>query len=493
MVQLVIGNRYVQLVGLKRAHKRAIEEATSYLVAGFMFSPSFKRGWWDGKEHLLTFSEAKGYRIPTGLLADVVTVLEELEVDHEFVDARPALGERRKLRWNTDIVMRPYQNEAIRSVSSDLLATGREVDRLMMGVGTVKMPIRSGKTKTAGKIIHLFGYRVLFIVPSQMLLNQTIASLQECFPDESIGMIGDGEWTEGFITVATIQTLSRKRGRRKDGDKAAIPMDPRYKALVKKVDHVIDDELHHIKGGGEWHKVVHDFASRFMTGLSATIFMDKKVEQERGIIWAKATCGPVRVDIEESRLIREGYLMRQHVRMYTIKTPTNIMDMKWSATLKDLAITCNKSRNRKIALLTQEVAKTMSTLIVCNRIAHINNIAEELDRLGLRFEIVTGRDNSAKRADKVECFTAGEYNILLGTVFGEGIDIPNIEVVVNAEGGRDAKATTQRMRNMTVSEGKKMAMLIDFYDATNKYFEKHSKERLEVYNSQPEYDVQLFA
>jgi len=355
------------------------------------------------------------------------------------------------------------------------------------------MPIRSGKTKTAAKLIHVLGYRTLFIVPSQMLLHQTRASLSECFPDEFIGMVGEGEWLGGHITVATIQTLSRARGRRKDKDKPAIPQDPRYKELVRSVDHVIDDELHHIKGGGEWHKVVHDFAVRFMTGLSATIYMDQKKEQERGIIWAKATCGPVRIDIDESRLIQEGFLLRQHVRMYPIKKPVNIQDLKWSSTLRKMAIIGNQSRNRKIALICEEISKKMKTLIVCNRIEHINNIAEELDALGLRFEIVTGRDNQAKREDKVECFAAGEYNILLGTVFGEGIDMPEIEAVINAEGGRDAKATVQRMRNMTVAEGKKLALLIDFYDEMNEYFLKHAKERLEVYESQPEYDVKLIA
>lgn len=492
-IRLIIGNRFTQLEGLKRKHKRELEKATSYLVAGFMYSPSFKRGWWDGKEHLLTFSNKHGYRVPTGLLGDVAAKLNEMGVRYELVDDRPPLGKRRKLRWNSDVKLRPYQGEAVRSVTLDLLNSESEVGRLMLGVGTLKMPARSGKTKTAAKVIQTLGCRTVFIVPSQMLLYQTVAAFRECFPDESIGQIGDGVWDEQFITVATIQTLSAARGRRKDGDKPAVPPDPRYKPLIRRTDVMVDDELHHIKGGGEWHKVVHDFNCRFKIGLSATIYPNNKTEQERGIIWARAVCGPIRIDIDESRLIREGWLMKQHVRVYTIKKPTNINSLKWSDTLRRLAIIENESRNRKIALIAQELSKKMRTVIICNRLEHINNICEQMDILGLRFETITGRDSRPRRDDKVECFAAGEFNILIGTVLGEGVDIPEIEVVINAEGGRDAKATVQRMRNMTIHEGKKLALLIDFYDDTNDYFRKHSQERLEVYEGQPEYDVKRVA
>ena len=81
--------------------------------------------------------------------------------------------------------------------------------------------------------------------------------------------------------------------------------------------------------------------------------------------------------------------------------------------------------------------------------------------------------------------------MLLGTVFAEGVDIPEVEVVINAEGGRDAKATMQRMRNMTVAEGKNRALLIDFMDEFNPYLQKHSMERLKVYRSIPEFNVEV--
>ncbi len=40
------------------------------------------------------------------------------------------------------------------------------------------------------------------------------------------------------------------------------------------------------------------------------------------------------------------------------------------------------------------------------------------------------------------------------------------------------------MRNMTISEGKTTAVMVDFIDLTNPYFARHSKQRLKVYRSE---------
>jgi superfamily II DNA or RNA helicase len=108
-----------------------------------------------------------------------------------------------------------------------------------------------------------------------------------------------------------------------------------------------------------------------------------------------------------------------------------------------------------------------------------------------KHEIVTGRDKTSSRKDKVKSFLNGDVNILMGTVFGEGIDIPEVECVINAEGGRDVKATIQRMRNMTPAPGKTKAVFIDFMDVTNKHFAKHSRERLKIYKEEPAFDIKI--
>lgn len=347
-------------------------------------------------------------------------------------------------------------------------------------------------TKTAGAIIKTLGLPTVMLVPSQMLLWQTVESLQECFPNEKIGVIGDSySDTDRFITVATMQSLSLWKGGKSKKGKVR-PKDPRYDLVTTRADVVIVDEAHHIRGESEWHKVVADFHARFRIALSATAYLDSEVEQGRGIIWLKGTIGPKRIDIDESRLIKAGYLMAQHVKMKRVNGPKKFKDWKWSMELQRLGIWNNVERNQMIVdAASESVARGARTIIVASKLEQTRHLQEMLYAAGVDHEAVTGKDSKFKRAEAVDEFVNGKLRCLVGTVLSEGIDIPSAEVVIVAGGGMDAKATMQRMRNMTVSEGKEKALLIDFYDAHNEYLEKHSKERLKVYRSIPEFIVEV--
>lgn len=476
MITLNLTNRRVLIIGAKRKQIRSLEAATSYRVEGARFSQAFRKGWWDGKEHLLTYSAKHGYNAPIGLHEDIARALDDLGVPYTVEDNRMIHGARRTLRWNPDVKPRDYQREATAGILNKL------VGQTGFGSGLLRMPIRSGKTKTAAMYIRALGLRTVFVVPSQMLLYQTHKSLRECFPDESIGLVGDGECDIQFITVITIQTLQRWRKAK----------DKRYAELKDNVDVVVVDEAHHLRGESEWHKVIGDFDARFRVALSATAYLDSEVEQGRGIIWLKGCVGPSRVDISESRLIRAGYLMAQKVMMMTVRAPAKLESWKWSTLLQREGVWNNKHRNAIMV----KAAKALSdegnkVLIVSNRLEHIDVLTQELWDADVKHEVVTGRDNRTARQEKVEEFLSGGVNVLLGTVFAEGVDIPEVEVVINAEGGRDAKATMQRMRNMTVADGKNRALLIDFMDEFNPYLHKHSAERLKVYQSIPEFNVEV--
>lgn len=501
MLQLTLTNRKLYVAGADSATLRALEEATSYSVAGHYFSAAFRNKRWDGKEHLMTLSRRDGYYVPAGLFCDVVDVLKSLGVRYRLDDQTEVRHKPKPLAWNEAIKLREYQ---VRAVDTLL---GAEVHP---GVGLLKMPIRSGKTKTAASLIGRVGLPTLFLVPSQMLLRQTAEALKEALPDAHIGLIGDGENEVGFITIATLQSLDRlrngvvpkfrpRKGMTRDQIKEseeelrerAREMKRRYKELCKTFDLVICDEAHHIRGQGDWYKIMYEMDARYKVGLSATAYPDNQDEAERGIIWMKATCGPIRIDIPTSELVEAGFLMRQNVYMVRITRP-NLMGHRWSNTLRERAITQNRKRNQIIARLTRKyVNQRMKVLIVANRFDHIACLQEALDADGVDYRVVTGRDNGYARQEKVDGFVQGEYGALIGTVLGEGVDIPSVDVVINAEGGKDDKATVQRQRNLTISAGKTRAILVDFLDETNEYFRKHSRARLEAYRAESSFKVHV--
>lgn len=508
-IRLILDTRRVTIRRAGPKLIKQLEKVTSYLVSGYYFSAAFKTRRWDGREHLLVFRRGR-YQVPIGLLAVIKRELKRLKIPFEVKRRRQSAPPPVVFDWNPDTKLRPYQKRA-----ADAFCSVPE-----RGRGILKMPVRSGKTKVAADIIRRLGTRTLFLVPSQMLLHQTAESLSESLQGALIGKIGDGEWSEGEITVATIHTLARLRGgskkackgnRTRDGsgnwvkgvygDPAScgrkkcdgahnfiVKTDPRYKPLIEGYGLVIMDECHHLRGDS-WHAVITDIPARYRLGLSATVYFNSAKENERGVIWLRACCGEIKHEVDTSKLIEQGYLLRQHVKIYKVAKP-NADNEPWSAELRNRCIYENPYRNRLIIKLTQKRLKEgMNVMIITNRKNQIGILSDMLDDAGIPHTTLVGSDDRSTRAMRVEAFKDGDVSVILGTVFGEGVDIPEVECVINAEGGTDQKTTIQRMRNMTPSKGKTKAVLCDFWDDTNQYFRKHSRARMRTYESEPAFVI----
>jgi superfamily II DNA or RNA helicase len=479
-VILTIDNTFVYIDGADLKTTRAIDNKCSYKIAGYFFSPAYKSRRWDGKEHLFKFTKTNGYHAPVGMLTDIVDVLNKKKVKYSVSFKTNLKHDKVDLEWNNEIQLRDYQNEAVKAM----------FDKPFPGRGVLKMPIRSGKTKTVAKIIQKIGRPSIFVVPSKWLLYQTINSVKECIPNVEVGQIGDSVYDPKFVTVATIQSLAKMAPIRGTKKRESRQAHPDYFGLMTRFDLGIFDECHHIRGQGDWHRVFLDLEARFKIGISATVFFDNTKEQEAGIIWLRGNCGPIKCDIPTSRLIKEGFLLPQHVKIYKVEEP-NLQNSRYSATLKKRCITENQYRNKMIASLVEEHLP-MKTIIIANEHNHIARICNELLELDIDFRTLTGRDKQSRRDSVVEDFVSGRFNVIIGNVLGEGVDIPEVECVINAEGGKDEKKTWQRQRNLTIVEGSdKVPVMIDFYDDTCSYFRRHSKARLKVYKSEPEFKTEI--
>jgi superfamily II DNA or RNA helicase len=82
---------------------------------------------------------------------------------------------------------------------------------------------------------------------------------------------------------------------------------------------------------------------------------------------------------------------------------------------------------------------------------------------------------------------------LIGTIFKEGFDMPEIDAMIIASGGTSSKAIIQKIgRVLRVSPGKVQSEILDFYDADEESMcQRHSDSRLEVYSSEPMYEVHI--
>ncbi len=75
--------------------------------------------------------------------------------------------------------------------------------------------------------------------------------------------------------------------------------------------------------------------------------------------------------------------------------------------------------------------------------------------------------------------------VIANVIWQEGIDIPNLDVVINAAQNKSEIMTIQRLgRGLRTTETKKEMILIDFFDGSNRYFVDHFGERISTYFDQ---------
>jgi superfamily II DNA or RNA helicase len=450
----------------------AFDSRTSYPVPGYFFSDAYKNGFWDGREHLMTKVRGKPgwYQAPVGMLDEVYKVARVEGVEFTDVhDLRRAPTSRIETTWNEEYVVRPYQNDAIEAVLADRgLATGK---------GLLNIATRGGKTVIAARIIHRLGHRALFLVNSEMLLRQTIKLFEKVL-GVRVGKIGAGVWDPADITVASLQTLIRHVGKT---DECA--------ELLGGVDVAFFDEAHHTQGE-KFREVLEACDAFYKIGLSATIYFPKKKEVPKGTIWIRGACGPILYKITPSELIEQGWLVAPLVNLVRVEGP--VVESEDYPTIRRNGIIAHNERNAAIARkAVQRHEEGLQVCVTARELDHVETLRKLMTDRGLRVGVIVGETRSTDREKLVQKFVEKKLDVLLGTVFGEAVDIPAIESVIVAEGGESDIASAQRFRNLTPAPGKERAVLDDFMDLHHRTLAKHSQARLALYRSHTGFDVQV--
>jgi superfamily II DNA or RNA helicase len=95
-------------------------------------------------------------------------------------------------------------------------------------------------------------------------------------------------------------------------------------------------------------------------------------------------------------------------------------------------------------------------------------------------DLIYGRTEDDLRVEILEDFKQGKLKCLVGNlkIFNKGINIPNLDVIINASGNAGDVVTVQTIgRCLRKSPGKEKATYIDFMDAGD-YLNKHSVSRI---------------
>lgn len=420
---------------------------------GYQFMPRFKKGRWDGYISLMRSRKT----FPTGLLGDVVSALKArgYKVNIDLGPYGGAISRTVDPNCLNGIVLRDYQVEA----AEQLLNAQR---------GIAKMATNSGKTEVAAAMLATLNPKAaLFVVHRKELLHQTAERFEERL-GVKVGKIGDGQDIEGDnITVAMIQTLSNVISKKATNEL--------FHPYFKDTEVVMVDECHHASSD-QMMDVLYKVPGKYRYGFSGTP-LKRDVLADMKLI---SITGRVIYDIGNESLIEEGYSAKPTVTMHEIYSASDDdWEMDYQSAYAEL-IADNVKRNTRIARVAGEEANNGNiVLVLVNFIRH----GEALNNIIHGSVFVSGSDSTEERQAVIQDMRDGKPGVYIAsTIFDEGVDVPDVNVLILAGGGKSNVKLLQRIgRGLRKKQGDNVLHVHDFMDDTNKYLLSHTEERIDVY------------
>jgi len=125
-------------------------------------------------------------------------------------------------------------------------------------------------------------------------------------------------------------------------------------------------------------------------------------------------------------------------------------------------------------------------LVLTEKIKHGKALKEKIAEGGTPTRFISGRDKTDVRKAALGAFKAGRLRCLVATtILDEGVDVPCIDVLILAAGGKAKTRLLQRVgRGLRQGEDKESLLVIDFANFTHKWLLKHSLARLQLYKAE---------
>lgn len=443
------GNR-VRIKGvLPPALTKQLDRMMRYMRTDARRTTAFAEGRWDGYTHLF---DVRWQTFPRGYLAEVEAILSIEEIDYTVSAGAYPSYRHLPLEW-IGPELYDYQNAAV-----DMALEFKR--------GVIALPTGTGKTVTALHVIKEVELPTVILVSRKELMDQWERNIEECLalngnvPEMPLGLrvgkIGEGINEPTDLTVAMVQTVTKR-----DPDE------------LKRFGLLILDESHHTAAD-----VLSWFTKRVsaphLLGLSATPWREDGRDKE-----LKGCIGSIIFQRTISDMIEDGYLARPTIEIRTV--PRDRYTAGDYASIYTDYIVTNEDRNTLIVDSAHFAHKKKQVYVHVKRIEHGDHLASTIPGA----EFIYGKTKRDVRRDTLDRFRKGKLRVLVSTLLGEGVDIPNMEVLILACGGKSALATIQTIgRVLRVTTEKKEVTIVDFKDQAQ-YLYEHYQARREVYDREP--------
>jgi superfamily II DNA or RNA helicase len=461
-----------------------IDKVTSYPVAGYRYSPRYRKGHWDGRRRLLNSGKLS---FPRGLWMRVRAALESkgvsaIKVEYQRVQDVPAASlQAGPVRSR----LRDYQQEVLDAA-------------LEARVGVIQMATGSGKTLLAAHLVRELDQPTCFFVHTCDLLYQAADVIEKELGIE-VGKVGDGHASIRPVTVMMIQTCIRSvggRGKNQPNDQDPIEgLDQtcridganhdEIRELLSRVRVVFFDECHHLPASSFYRIAMVCKSAEYRYGLSATPWRDDGED-----LLLEAALGPKISEIKCSDMISRGYLIRPRISMKMIRMVLSDSHgrMDYQDIYRELIVE-NRDRNCVITTQAEKWAGSgRSVLILVNQVNHGEILLQGLPGAGFIHGSMAGED---RKKALVRLEQKLQPIMIATTLADEGLDIPTLDALILAGGGKSATRAYQRVgRVLRKAPGKSHALILDFMDE-GPWLKQHSHARLDLYRAEPQFNVQV--
>jgi superfamily II DNA or RNA helicase len=441
-------------------------------------------GWWDlPDDFLLANLDGDTLVMPRGFALSLKQFLRERGIRVHWID---------RTKWARGI---PFEMAEGFKPRRHQPAAIRQIRRHRQGIYIA--PTGSGKTVSLIKATQeLCPENALILVNQIDLVDQWIGSYvrNTTLDRDEMGRIGDGTWTEGQITIATVQSIWAE-----------------IDSLIEdnwfdKWDFVYLDECHHVTAY-TINDIMDRFTARYRGGTSATPF------KTGNFMLATTVLGDVIHEDDYEKLKEDNILLAPEVEI--VETDFKmafwgdhevVRDKKGNVDECDVpgcpksgkvphrhrnnyakvlsSLVRDNARNHRVAdKVEQHIGRVQ--LIVSNQTTQLDEIEKILgstlyDIPQDQIYSLTGRTKKgATRRELVEHIKTLDQAVILSTVAGEGLDIPTIDVIHMPFPTKNGDKVRQIIgRAMRVSEGKTHCLILDYADKKMSVFRTQLSSRV---------------
>jgi len=403
---------------------------------------------WDLKKHFVTQAGA----IPTGLLVDAATMFAEEGHVLKLLDRREKPeGHPREY----GVTLRDDQ----RALANRVMAAH---------AGTIEAATAFGKTVLNVALSAELGVPTLIVVPAKELVKQYVERFEEHGGITPNRWSGAPPWEIGEVNVSTLALLSKH-----------------VKGVAKAtedIDFLIIDEAHHCKSRS-WYKTIMRIDAYYRLAQTGTLPLDDDFEW----MHIQSCAGPLLGSVTAAELTEREGLAETRVFMLPSGLGGEGGRLKhFTDEYRRDIVNCEPRNAYVEEVMRGCVDLEMRALVLCKWGEHVHGLDDRCIDIEERVDWIVADEMShgevSKRRHKLDI---GETEVLVATtLFDEGLDVPNLDLLIMAGGGEAEGRTKQRMGRVRRLGRTGRAAVIDFTDDHHRHLRRHSETRRQWYEDE---------